>query len=73
MPLTCLNCAGTQASDLGPLAGMKLETFVFTPKKITKGIEIIRNMKTIRSIGLEWGRWIPVEEFWKKYDAGEFK
>jgi len=73
MALTSLNCGGTQVSDLGPLEGMKLERFTFTPKSITKGVELVRGMKTMREIGDAWGRWISPEEFWKKYDAGEFK
>jgi hypothetical protein len=54
---------------------MPLENILFTPKKITKGIEGIRRMKTLKTIGihLEEKHQFPPEEFWKKYDAGEFK
>jgi len=52
---------------------MKLGTFSFTPGNITKGIEIVRGMKTIGRIGYQYNRCITPEEFWKKYDAGEFE
>jgi hypothetical protein len=73
MPLTSLNCGATRVSDLGPLEGMKLEQFTFTPKAVTRGIEIVRGMKSIKQISFEGGKLMSPEEFWKKYDAGEFK
>jgi hypothetical protein len=30
-------------------------------------------MKSIRGISDDWNRPLKPEEFWKKYDAGEFK
>jgi hypothetical protein len=39
-------------------------------KNITKGIEVLRNMKTIS--GMVDG-YVKPAEFWRKYDAGEFK
>jgi hypothetical protein len=53
---------------------MSLEHFYFTPKNITQGIEGIRRMKSLRTIGVYWagGQHFPPEVFWKKYDAGEF-
>ena len=73
MLLERLDVRGTPVSDLAPLKGMKLEVFLFTPKNITKGIEIIRGMKSIREIGRDDKHLRKPEEFWKKYDAGEFK
>jgi len=52
---------------------MKLVGFEFTPKNITKGIDVVRNMKSITGIGLDQNNQMPAAEFWKKYDAGEFK
>ncbi len=73
MSLVRLSLSETPVSDLSPLEGMmKLTHLTFTPKNITHGIDVIRNMKTIERIGtLEWAD-LPPEEFWKKYDAGEF-
>ena len=76
MPLKDLQLWETKVTDLTPLAGMMLKQFVFTPKNITNGIEIIRRMKSIRDIRTSWRLHVSgmkPEEFWKKYDAGEFK
>jgi len=76
-PLKDLVIHDTKVTDLTPLAGMELQSLIFTPGNITKGIEIIRGMKTIEWFATSW--WydnpnkITPEEFWKKYDAGEFK
>jgi len=74
MPLTQLACERTPVSDLSPVEGMKLREFTFMPKGITRGIEIIRGMKSIKQIGIEGDKqkWMSPDEFWKKYDAGEF-
>ena len=46
----------------------------FTPKDITKGLNVIREMKSLEVIGIghEDKDKFPADEFWKKYDAGEF-
>ena len=67
-----------QWQGLTPLKGMKLDKFSLTPGNITKGIEIVRGMKSIYFIGPGWNRMygrsgMKPEEFWKKYDAGEFE
>ena len=41
----------TPVSDVSPLAGMKLTELSFTPKNITHGIDVVRNMKTIERLG----------------------
>jgi hypothetical protein len=72
MALTVLDCESTQVTDLSPLRGMHLGTIAFTPKNITKGIEAIRGIKSLASIGTDWDHLLPTAEFWKKYDAGDF-
>ncbi len=74
MPLTVMHFQGAGVTDLSPLDGMKLTEIWFTPKKITKGIDVIRQMKSIGNIGVGWGLGenSGPDEFWKKYDAGEF-
>ena len=72
IPLAYLHCDNTPVSDLTPLQAMKLVDFRFTPKNITKGLDVIRQMKSLQTIGIEGGKRIPPTEFWKKYDAGEF-
>jgi serine/threonine protein kinase/Leucine-rich repeat (LRR) protein len=74
MPLKVLVFYGTPILDLSPLQGMNLTDIRFTPNSITKGIEILRPMtslKTIRTGGSEKETFSPAE-FWKKYDTGEF-
>jgi hypothetical protein len=44
----------------------------FTPKNITRRLDVIREMKTLKTIGLSLEKRFPPAEFWKKYDAGEF-
>ncbi len=73
MPLTTLDCFSTPASDLSPLEGMNCDYIAVTPNNITKGLDVIRQMKSLKLIGVGGANnsWPPAE-FWKKYDAGEF-
>ncbi len=73
MPLNFLVIDGTSVTDVSPERGMNLTTIAFTPKNITKGVEVVREMKSLKAIGLrgEKNALMPTE-FWKKYDAGEF-
>ena len=72
MPLTVLQCNDTQVSDLSPLEGMHLLRVWLTPRNITQGINVIRQMKSVRMIGVRGVNLFPADEFWKKYDAGDF-
>ena len=51
---------------------MNLTGLSFTPKNITKGLDIIRQMKSLKVIGIGDAKSFSPAEFWKKYDAGEF-
>jgi hypothetical protein len=75
MALAYLVIDGTKVSDLSPLQGMSISTTFFSPKNITKGLGVIRRMKSIKTIGISGNRedQLPPDEFWKKYDASEFK
>ncbi len=35
-------------------------------------MDILRQTKSLKTIGTDWFRKWPAAEFWKKYDAGEF-
>jgi serine/threonine protein kinase/Leucine-rich repeat (LRR) protein len=72
MKLSLLYCLGTRLTDLSPLKGMDLTTLEFTPKNITQGIDVIRQMKSLTAIGPQEKSDLRADEFWKKYDAGEF-
>ncbi len=72
MPLAILQCNETQVSDLTPLAGMHLLRVWLTPRNIVKGMDVLRQMKSVRFIGVRVQNPLSAEEFWKKYDAGDF-
>ncbi len=72
MPLNVLVIENTGVTDLTPLQGMPLETIRLTPKNITKGLDILRDMKSLKSIGIGEPPW-PAAEFWERYGKGEFK
>jgi tetratricopeptide (TPR) repeat protein len=62
-----------QLRDLGPLKGLKLKTIAVTPRLIDPN-----NMDVLRGMNLD-KIWVTANvgfagpEFWKKYEAGEFK
>ena len=73
MPLTGLIINDTFVSDVSPLQGMHLGMVSLTPTKIVKGLDIVRQMKSLKAIGLRGDKTkLPPAEFWKKFDAGEF-
>jgi serine/threonine protein kinase len=65
------DCGPTQ--DLTPLAGTTLAELSFTARNMPKGIESLRQSKTLKAIHPGDGRRLSAEEFWKRYDAGEFR
>jgi uncharacterized membrane protein len=73
MPLTALWIYRTGITDLTPLQGMPLEEIRLTPKNITKGLDILRDMKNLKTIGIDWNQAWPAAEFWERYDKEEFK
>jgi hypothetical protein len=73
MPLRELVMERSAVTDLSPLEGLKLDTLIFEPKLIVKGLEIIRRMTTLKGLGPDELHPLPPAEFWQKYDAGEFK
>jgi hypothetical protein len=52
---------------------MPLEEIRLTPKNVTKGLDILRDMKGLKTIGISWDKSWPAAEFWERYDKGEFK
>ena len=68
-----LHIGGADVTDLTPLGKLKLTRLIFTPSKITKGLAGIRNMKSIREIGLTLKTRMAPDAFWKRYDAGKLR
>lgn len=67
-----LNIVGTEVTDLSPLKGTKLNRLLFTPEKITKGLDVIRSIPTLQTIGtksLDDGKPMPAMQFWLMMDA----
>jgi len=73
MRLMELNIDNTAITDLTPLQGMPLEHVRLTPKNITRGLDILRDMKSLKTIGIAWRQAWPAAELWERYDKGEFK
>jgi len=74
MPLKTLGFEETGVTDLRPLQAMQLEVIILTPKDITQGLDILRDMKSLRWIGvIPWVQPWPAAEFWNRYEKGEFK
>ena len=75
MPLKSLSMFESSVTDLSPLKGMQLENIRLTPKNITQGLDILRDMKSLKTIGIHYSpekTW-PAADFWERYDKGEFK
>lgn len=71
MPLTEVSLRyGHEIRDLTPLEGMNLQTFYLEAGYIkkAKGFELLRRMKNLTKIND-----FSMHEFWKKYDAGDFR
>lgn len=74
-----LHIGETEVTDLTPVQWMPgLTRLIFTPNRIKTGIEYARRLPDLREIGTAFGTpqdegkmWSP-DQFWAKYDAGEF-
>jgi hypothetical protein len=76
MPLTSLNLADCpNVHDLTPLKDMKLFEVYVTPKHITQGMPLLRGMLSLRRMcpTSNFNDQLAPAEFWKRYDAGEFR
>ena len=72
LPVKHLAVQHTGVTDLTPLEGLELQTFLFTPKSITAGLDILRKMKSLNQIGLDYEDYTNPTDFWARYDQGEF-
>jgi hypothetical protein len=78
MPLKTLAIEATAVTDLRPLRGMRLEEMTLTPKTVAQGLDVLRDMKSLKAIGTRSaavgeGQTWPAAGFWFRYDRGEFK
>ncbi len=73
IPLTILYCERTRVTDLSALGQLSLSHLRFTPSNISAGLDVIRRMKTLESIGPGWQKeHFSPAEFWRRYDDGQF-
>jgi len=72
MPLKLLSIFKAGITDLRPPHGMELEEIRLTPKNITQGLDMLRDMKSRKVIGIGDIQAWPAAEFWERYDKGEF-
>jgi hypothetical protein len=56
--LAYLNLAWMKVTDTGlaHFKGIPLETICLTPKNFTKGLDILRDMKSLKFIGIDWSQ-----------------
>ncbi len=73
MTLQRLHIGETPVSDLTPLKELRLTRLIFTPSKITKGLDVARNMKTLTEVGASLDARMPPDRFWLLYDQGKAK
>jgi uncharacterized membrane protein len=73
MPLMRLRISNTGITDLIAVQGMPLEDIRLTPKNITRGLDVLRDMKSLKTVGIIWNQAWPAAEFWERYDRGEFE
>jgi hypothetical protein len=75
LQLIRLRMDNSGVKDLTPLQGMNLTEVYLTPKNITKGMDVLRQMSTLRTIGTSpdqaKNKFKP-QEFWRKYDLRLF-
>ncbi len=67
-----LQIENTGITDVTPLQDMPLEGIRLTLKNITRGLDVLREMKSLKTIGISWDQAWPAAEFWERYDKGEF-
>lgn len=72
LSLKRLNMAKCAVTDLRPLKGLALTRLVFTPSRITHGIDLVRAMDSLEEIGPSFEQRLRPDEYWRLYDAGEF-
>ncbi|HOD81484.1 MAG TPA: hypothetical protein PKG77_08660, partial [Phycisphaerae bacterium] len=76
MPLKHLYLRETLVSDLSPLEGMPLEEIHLAPWKITKGMDTLRSIRTLRTVGVQHNASVSdpftADDFWREHDRGGF-
>jgi hypothetical protein len=70
MPLTFLVLSGTEVRDVTALKDLPLERVVLPKRTGVKGVEALKDVRTLREIGYEPdGRGQTPETFWKSFQV----
>jgi hypothetical protein len=74
MPLERLDMNSCGVNDVTPLADLPLVEITLSPERIEHGMDSLRKIPTLKQfhVAAGIGR-LSADEFWKRYDAGEFK
>jgi DNA-directed RNA polymerase specialized sigma24 family protein len=76
--LAAEDAVAARVVELGHFAGLSIDDAAtalgLTPRYIAQGLNMLRDMKSLKTIGIEYGDngW-PAAEFWERYDKGEFQ
>lgn len=62
-----LHIGETPVTDLTPLEGMRLRRLIFTPDRITRGLDIVKKMHSLQEIGTTFENRMPPGQFWAVY------
>ncbi len=73
MPLKQLYIDTSAVTDVTPLQSVPLQDIRLTAKNITRGLEVLRGMKSLKTIGTDHYNDWPAAKYWARYDKGEFK
>jgi len=70
-----LNIARSAVTDVTPLEGLRLQRIILHPGKITKGLDVVRNMTSLRHMHVEMqprpSDFLPPAVFWRLYEMGQ--
>ncbi len=71
--LNTLFLSYTMVKDLQPLKTVKQLRRLYLPDEIDSGLDDVRQMTWLTHLAYGDSDFLPVQDFWKKYDAGQLK
>ena len=66
-----LHIGGTKVKDLTPVSQLRLSRLIFTPSRIERGLDVVRNCESILEIGSDFEQRMPPDEFWRLFDQAQ--
>lgn len=68
-----LNIAGTKITDIRPVTGLKLDRILLSPDEINQGMDTLRTIPSLVTIGTSHEHQFPASDFWERYDVGTWR